>query len=194
MALKHSLCTRSGVILFLNRLNSRSILSRLLSTLFKSHCDQNLPSGKAASFHVSCSGKKNVGDLRCTLQTHIKSFHRREKFFHAVSSCLTEILRSRKRSQTWQSDSRSHVWSDITPVLLSVDNPFVLNSFTLILLTVFSTCFQRLTCSSVGGTKLSAPRLLAYFWINVWQRASLSLSKRQGIREDLEWWEGHTQS
>lgn len=72
-----------------------------------------------------------------------RTFHRQENVFHAISSYPTEILRSWKWSQTWQSDSHSYVWSDITPVLLSVNNPFVLNSFTLILLTVFSTSVSR---------------------------------------------------
>lgn len=164
-------------------------------------CVTKIPCAFRKGLIVSQRGHRNTWETSSAfwdlekICTHIyKIFHPQENLFLAIASYATEI--------PWilniTSDSaitNIHVWSHISLIPLFSQLHIRLKQFHPDSAdSILYLCFQGPTRSSVGATKLSAPRLLAYFWINVWQRASLSLSKRQGIREALAWWEGHTQS
>ena len=146
----------------------------------KSLCDQNTKSAFRESFIVSCLAdrrrKRLASEHLGILEEKINEFIKKKKtsFMH-LHHILQKFLGSWKLLLTWQSQI------------------VFFCSFTRFLLTVFSRSVSR-GRSSVGASELSAPRLLAYFWINVWQRASLSLSNRWWIREAPARWEDHTQS
>lgn len=121
------------------------------------------------------------------LHTHTKSFINRKISFMQLHHILRKLLGSRKLPLTRQSQI-SMFGHTLVSCLCLVNNTSVFSSFTSILLTGFSTSASRGRRAPLWEQPSSQP-------LGSWptsesmfdKRATLSLSKRWGIKEALAW-------